>query len=165
MNSNGNKLFCTDCGHEWILTERGFLQATNGETYFSHAPDWYRWERENVKQQVYNGEYAIKTKARVEYLASSKQKFVNLGTVDFTHDEQGFTLKGTLDNGENFYFNRTVTSMYSCHIEYDFKGRGDAIDLADSNNTYFVFPDLYNHLTKIHFATEELFKKQTQENK
>ncbi len=165
MNSQGNKLFCTNCGHEWILNERGFLQATNGETYFNHVPDWYRWERENVRQQVYNGEYSISTKARVEYLASSKQKFVKIGTVDFTHNEQGFTLKGTLDNGEDFYFNRTVPSMYSCHVEYDFKGRGDAIDLANSENTYFIFPDLYNHLTKIHFATEELFKKQAQDTK
>lgn len=158
MNSNGNRLYCEECGHEWTLTETGFLQALNGETYFRHVPDWYRWERENVKKQILEGSYKIDTDARLERLVSSAKGFKKIGIVNFKHDENGFTLKGTLDNGEEFTFNRPVNTMYSCHIEYNFKKRGDAIDLADSNETYFVFPNLYNHLTKIHFATEELYK-------
>ena len=47
--------------------------------------------------------------------------------------------------------------MRSLHIEYDFKGRGDAIDLCTLDDTYFVFPlNAKNCLTKLHFATEEL---------
>lgn len=162
MSSNGNKLFCESCKHEWELTENGYLQAVNGDTYFKHVPDWYRWERENVRKQVENGEYGLQTKARLEHLVCSHKGFEEIGTVDFFHDRNGFTLKGKLHNGKEFNFNRPVSSMYSCHIEYDFKNRGDAIDLATQNDTYFVFPDLYNHLTKIHFATEEMFKFYTE---
>ena len=47
--------------------------------------------------------------------------------------------------------------MRSVHIEYDFKVRGDAIDLCTLDDTYFVFPlTARNVLTKLHFATEEL---------
>ena len=165
MNSEGNRLFCTECGHQWELTENGFLKAIEGETHFDHVPDWYRWERENVRKQVENGEYSVKAKARLEHIVSSAKGFKALGTVDFTHDQNGFTLKGVLDDGSEFEFNRPVSSMYSCHIEFDFKNRGDAIDLADSDNTYFVFPELYNHLVKIHFATEELHKFQAKSDK
>lgn len=66
-------------------------------------------------------------------------------------------MKGHFDDGETFEFNRNVSSMRSVHIEYDFKGRGDAIDLATLEDTYFVFPlTAKNILTKLHFATEEL---------
>ena len=52
--------------------------------------------------------------------------------------------------------------MYSCHIEYDYKKRGDAIDLATTDDTYFVFPlNSENMLTKLHLATEALYHKQT----
>ncbi len=160
MNSNGNEIFCEECGSKWELTSTGFLKGINVETYFDHVPDWYRWERENVKTQVLSGEYAVSAPARLEYIVSSAKGFKKIGDVNFTHDKNGFTLSGVLDDGTEFNFNRPVSSMYSCHVEFDFKGRGDAIDLASDTETYFVFPQLNNHLTKIHFATEELFRAQ-----
>ena len=48
--------------------------------------------------------------------------------------------------------------MYSCHVEYNFFDRGDAIDIATKDNTYFMYPKTArNAMTKIHFATEELY--------
>jgi hypothetical protein len=48
--------------------------------------------------------------------------------------------------------------MYSVHIEYDFLGRGDAFDIATEQTTYFMFlKTAQNYLTKMHFATEELY--------
>ena len=67
-------------------------------------------------------------------------------------------MQGKLDNGEDFDFNRTALSMYSVHIEYNYKGNGETIDLATQNETYFVQPEEQAHLTKIHFATEALHK-------
>ena len=158
MNSNGNKLFCEECKKEWFLNENGYLEAVGGETEFTHVPDWYKWERENVRKQIEEGTYSVTAPARLEKIVSSAVGFKKIGDVNFKHDKNGFTLSGTLDDGSEFNFNRPVDSMYSCHIEYDFKGRGDAIDLADVDETYFVYPQLYNHLTKIHLATEEMFK-------
>lgn len=157
MNSKDYTLWCEDCGHKWELTEYGKLKAVEGETYFEHAPDWYRWQRANVNREVEEGRYSFTDTVRLEHLKSSKEKFVDIGKVTLTHDTNGFTLSGKLYNGEDFYLNRSVESMYSCHVEYNFKNRGDAIDLPTHEDTYFVFPQNYdNVLTKIHFATEAL---------
>jgi len=141
------------------MDEYGRLHRTDGgEERFVHVPDWYRWERENVDKQVQDGTYSFVDEARLELLASSKERFRKLGTVKMTHDTDGFTLSGTLDDGKEFYLNRSAASMISCHIEYNFKGRGDAVDLATRDDTYWVFPlHADNVLTKLHFATEALY--------
>ena len=80
-----------------------------------------------------------------------------MGTAHVVHDENGFTFRGTVD-GKPFELNKPVSSMYSCHIEYDFLKRGDAFDIATDLTTYFMYPQTAkNCLTKIHFATEELY--------
>ncbi|MEE0840554.1 MAG: hypothetical protein U0L72_08465, partial [Acutalibacteraceae bacterium] len=45
MDSKGTELFCTHCNKKWRLNEDGTLTALNGETEFSHIPDWFEWER------------------------------------------------------------------------------------------------------------------------
>ena len=73
------------------------------------------------------------------------------------HDENGFTITGLVD-GQPFEVKKSVSSMYSVHIEYDFLGRGDAFDIATEKTTYFMFlKNAKNYLTKMHFATEELY--------
>ena len=48
--------------------------------------------------------------------------------------------------------------MYSVHIEYDFLNRGDAVDIATEETSYFMFlKNAKNYLTKMHFAQEELY--------
>ena len=99
-------------------------------------------------------------------MVNAKVGFRKLGDVTLSHGEDGFTVSGTLDNGEEFFLNRPVNTMRSVHVEYDFKKRGipapmDGIDLATHDDTYFVFPKTAkNVLTKLHFATEELNKAQ-----
>ena len=97
-------------------------------------------------------------------MVSARAGFEVLGSVTLTHNADGFRMEGTLESGEPFSFHRSTASMMSCHIEYDFKGRGDAIDLATLHDTYFVFPQTaHNVLTKLHFATEELHKAQQEQ--
>ncbi len=156
-NSKGTKLWCEHCGAEWQMNELGEMIRQGGENIFTHVPDWYNWERENVRQEVLNGTYKFEDTARLELLVNGRIGFRTVGKVTLTHDENGFTMQGDLGNGQKFSFNRTVSSMRSLHIEYDFKGRGDAIDLCNLDDTYFVFPlTAQNCLTKLHFATEEL---------
>ena len=45
------------CGKSYLLTELGELKADDGETEFSHIPDWYEWERECVRQEILDGTY------------------------------------------------------------------------------------------------------------
>ena len=46
MASKGTEIFCEECGKRWNLNEDGTLAALEGETEFSHVPDWFEWERE-----------------------------------------------------------------------------------------------------------------------
>jgi hypothetical protein len=59
MKSSGIHLSCDECGKVWELTELGYLKATEGETYFDHVPDWYKWERECVHQDILDGTYGF----------------------------------------------------------------------------------------------------------
>ena len=65
MTSFGTTLRCESCGKEWEMTELSELRAKEGETEFSHIPDWYEWERKNVRAEVERGEYCFRCKARV----------------------------------------------------------------------------------------------------
>lgn len=157
-DSKGTRIWCSACGANWEMDEFCQLHRTNGPDIFNHVPDWYRWERENVRKEVDEGRYHFEDTARLERLVNGKIGFTDLGTVKLVHDKNGFTMEGDILDG-HFEFNRSVASMRSVHIEYDFKGRGDAIDLCTLEDTYFVFPlTARNVLTKLHFAAEELHK-------
>ena len=163
MNSQDSKLWCEHCGKEWEMDYYGQLHCLNGEDIFNHVPDWYRWERENVKEEVRSGNYRFEDNVRIEELVSSHVGFSEIGEVKMVHDYNGITLSCDVP-GQEFYLNKPIESMASCHIEYNFKKRGvkkqgDAIDIATMDNTWFIYPlTAKNPLTKIHFAVEELYK-------
>ena len=52
MASKGIEIFCTECGKRWTLNEDGTLSANSEETEFTHVPDWFEWERKQVKHSV-----------------------------------------------------------------------------------------------------------------
>ena len=81
------------------------------------------------------------------------------------HDINGFSLKGKLYDGSDFELIKPATSMRSCHIEYDYKGRGDAIDIATLDDTWWVYPIHPCCLTKFNFATEAIFEKASNSRK
>ena len=163
-DSKDSRIWCSHCGASWEMDNYGQLHRENGPDVFTHVPDWYRWERENVRREVEEGRYRFEDMARLERMENGHIGFKTIGTVTLTHDKNGFTMHGDFGDGQTFDFNRTVASMRSVHIEYDFKGRGDALDLCTLEDTYFVFPlTARNVLTKIHFATEELHKLEEKE--
>lgn len=163
MNSKDDKLWCEHCKKEWEMDYYGQLHCINGEETFTHVPDWYRWERENVRNEVRSGNYYFEDLVRIDELVSSRVGFETIGEAKMIHDYNGITLTSDVA-GQEFYLNKPIESMASVHIEYDFKKRGvkepaDAIDIATLDNTWFVFPQTAtNPLTKIHFAVEELYK-------
>lgn len=157
MHSEGTKLWCNACGAAWEMDTLSRLNGVNTEAGFSHIPDWYRWEREEVRKEVQAGTYRFEDDVRVEDYYSTKVGFVHVGEAHVVHDENGFTFTGEVD-GKPFTLNKPVSSMYSVHIEYDFLNRGDAFDIATDETTYFMFlKTAKNYLTKMHFAQEELY--------
>ncbi len=163
MKSLGTILSCGACGKEWEMTELGELRAMEGETEFFHIPDWYEWERLNVRREVEKGTYSSgELPVRVDSLPNAKA-FIPLGKGTLVHDMNGFTVRGTDVDGDPFEMIKTVPSLYSCHIEYEYLGKyGDCVDLNTLEDTWYIYPDPSKcefAVTKMALATEELYNK------
>ena len=159
MASEGTKLFCRACKKTWEMTEYGQLEALEGETEFSHIPDWYEWERANVKKEVSEGRYSTgELKVSVESLPNAK-KFIPLGKGTMVHDMNGFRVKVKGEDGKEYEMIKEVPSMYSCHIEYRYLFKhGDCVDLNTLQDTWYVYPEGEDFaVTKMALATEELY--------
>lgn len=159
MTTKGTVLTCGHCCHEWEMSEYGELKAIEGETYFTHIPHWYEWQRKCVREEVENGTYLLTVPCKIKSLPNSKG-FINVGDGQLTHSPEGFTLTSNW-NGSNWELKIPSKSLYSVHIEYNYKvEHRDCIDLSTLNDTFFVYPKgLEFSVTKISLATEELFKK------
>ena len=157
MASAGTKLECKSCGKEWEMSELGELRALNGKTEFSHIPDWYEWEKDNVREEIENGSYYFKAPVKVCALPNSKG-YIKLGKGTLTHDMNGFVLEGKY-GGHAYRVEKSVPSLYSCHIEFNYLNKfGDCIDLNTLSDTYYIYPyDCDFSVTKVAMATEELF--------
>jgi len=163
MNSRGTEIFCESCGKHWQLTEYGQLQAVQGETEFHHPPDWYEWERANVRREIEAGTYFLECEVLVDSLPNS-DGFVPMGKGWLRHDMNGITLRGShLD--EQFEITKTVPSLYSIHIEYNYIDKKmDCIDISTLDDTYFVYPTTREvSVTKVALAVEELHKLMVRE--
>ena len=159
MQSQGATLICGNCNKAWQMSELGDLRAQTGATEFSHIPDWYEWQRANVALEVEAGTYSVDTTVRIESLPNSKGfvTFTELGRL--THSMDGFTLTGVY-GGESFTIDWPVWSQTACHIEYNYKNRGDCVDLSTLDDSFYLFPQDENiAVTKIALATEELFRR------
>ncbi len=160
MSSQGTGLFCTECGKRWNLNEDGTLAALEGETEFSHAPDWFEWERQQVQQQVERGEYAFCDEVDV-YSLPRCWRFEKLGSATLRHDpESGFVLEGTY-NGKSYRIQRLPLETNSLHIEYDYCyiKPFDCVDISTENDSFYCYPKKKNVVTKLAFATEAIYQR------
>ena len=157
MNSKGIHLFCEHCGKKWEYTELGELKALEGETEFSHIPDWYEWERDNVRKEVEAGTYHFEGDVHTSMMP--KDKFVPIGNGHLVHNMDGFTLTGEFE-GEKYKVVLPAGMHYGVHIEYEYLGKyGDCVDLNTLDNTYYVYPHGEDFaVTKFSLACEEIFK-------
>ena len=158
MSSGGSTLRCDACGRTWTMGEYGGLTADGGETEFPHIPDWYEWERAQVRAEVEAGTYFFEGPVTVDSLPNAR-RFIRLGEGMMLHGMDGFHVRGTAEDGEPFEMHKPVQSLYSCHIEYDYLGKhGDCVDLNTLEDTWYIYPhDVDFSVTKIALATEELY--------
>ena len=162
MASKGTEIFCTECGKRWNLNEDGTLSALEGETEFSHVPDWFEWEREQVRKQVEEGTYSFCDEVDV-YSLPRCWRFMHLGSAKLTHDrEKGFVLEGHY-NGEDYRIHRTPVETNSLHIEYDYCYIKplDCVDISTEKDSFYCYPKQENVVTKLAFATEEIYRLNT----
>ncbi|MGD9887547.1 MAG: lysophospholipid acyltransferase family protein [Bacilli bacterium] len=157
MNSNGIEIWCEHCHKRWEIDVSGELKAIDGETEFSHIPDWFEFQREQVKKQVLEGTYVFEDEVIVDWLPNAKG-YIRLGKAHLKHDLDGFVLSN-LENEPEFRLEKPTLSLYSLHIEFDYFKKGDCLDLSTLDDTYYLFPQTKaNVVTKIQFAVEEIYK-------
>ena len=161
MVSHGSVIECTNCGKQWNLDELGHLAAVkgtgDGKTEFSRIPDWYEWERSNVRREVEAGTYSFECTAHVDTLP--KDRYIPLGKAHLVHNMEGFTLSGRYE-GKEYEVKWPASELYSCHIEYEYLGKfGDCVDLNTLTDTFYIYPeDCGFSVTKFSLATEELYR-------
>lgn len=159
MASEGTEIFCAECGKRWNLGEDGTLTALEGETEFSHIPDWFDWERQQVCEQIARGEYAFEDEVDV-YSLPRCWRFTHLGKAKITHDpENGFILEGHY-NGAPYRVQRTPIENNSLHVEYDYCyiKPYDCFDISTDKDSFYCYPTKPNVITKLGFAVEELYR-------
>ncbi len=167
MDSKDNILFCKHCGKKWEYSTLGELKAIDGETEFSHIPDWYEWEREQVRKEVEAGRYYFESEVHVDALPNA-DKFIHLGKAKLIHSMDGFHLTGYYkENDEHYSLDIPSSTTYSVHIEYEYLGKfGDCVDLNTLEDTLYVYPECEKFaVTKISLACEEIYKLLTKKEK
>ena len=159
MGTQGAEIFCRSCGKRWFLQENGQLKATEGETEFPHIPDWFEWEREQVKKQIEDGTYRYEDEVDV-YSFPRCWRFLPLGRAKVCHDfENGFTIHGHY-RGRDYRVHRPAKGMNSLHVEYDFHRfrKENCFDISTETDSFYCYPTNPDIITKLAFATEEIYK-------
>ena len=159
MRSEGAEIYCTECGKRWELLECGSLKAKEGETEFSHVPDWFEWERAEVRAEIESGSYSFTDEVEV-YSLPRCWKFEDLGKATLTHTpDEGFLLMGHY-RGKDYRICRQPLQTNSLHVEYDFPHIKpfDCVDISTEDDSFYCFPKKENVVTKLSLATEEIYK-------
>lgn len=179
MASRGTRLSCECCGSSWEMDEYGRMQLQKScqddavsinkkeafndssrvsDIDFSHIPNWYEWEREEVHAEIEAGKYSFDCRVRIEALPNAVN-FIDCGSGRLVHKAEGFYLTfreyGEKEEKTMFFDSK---SMISIHTEYDYRGKGQCVTLSTVDNTYFLFPEEEGfNATKIQFATEYFY--------
>lgn len=154
MEGKGIHLTCHACNKQWTMDEYGQLQANEGETYYPHIPDWYKWERACVRKELEDGTYLLDTDVDIS-VQVNLDGVCDIGSGHLRHDLDGFHLlsaDGKLDYKQGPAFSHT---LYSDYYWYEI---GDVIGIGNNEYSYFCFPKGNESVTKARLATEELYK-------
>lgn len=151
----GTILTCNECGKKYELDEYGYMSASSGDTEFSHIPDWYKWEREEVKKEILSGEYNLDVEVDIYVMVDMKCLYY-VGNGNLTHGVEGFHLIGC--DGQIDYIQKPKAS-YTLNADYYWYELGDVISIGNSKILYYCFPKYKKDIvTKTRLATEEIYK-------
>ncbi len=169
MLGQGTKLSCRHCGNAYELTEYGHLKPIteknsgldelqtpiSPENTFTHIPDWYRWERDCVRQEILSGTYRMEIPVAIYMLVNTK-RICQVGEGTLTHSGDGFHLTGC--EGKLDYRQEPISS-YSLYSDFFWYEIGDMISIGNERVQYYCFPqDCGDIVAKARLATEELYK-------
>lgn len=155
MEASGATLSCTECGKTWYMDEYGQLEGDDGRTEFSSIPEWSRWERDIVRERIRNGTYYFEDTVRVETLPNSR-KFYKQGEGKLVQTPEGTKLICTC-YGKEVTIDKPGIALESMHIEYDYLGNGDCVDISIPEDSFWCYLSKKDVITQLAFATEEIY--------
>ena len=145
---------CHACGKQYELTELGYLKAIDGDTKFDHIPDWYDWERQQVRKELEEGTYRLERNVKIGVMVDFKAIYM-VGDGKLVHDTEGFHLTGC--DGKLDYYQGPLAN-YGLYADYLWYEIGDVICIGNRDVLYYCFPDGGDCVAKTRMATEELYK-------
>ena len=154
MVGEGVHLTCGNCGKKWELTSLGELKSVSGTTKFSHIPDWYKWERACVREELENETYNLETDVKISMMVDYKAIY-NVGEGKLIHNNNGFSLVGC--NGRLNY-EQSPLSSYGLYADYYWYQIADVICIGNKDALYYCFPKDNIPVAKARMAAEELYK-------
>lgn len=151
----GVTLTCRNCGYTYELTETGWLKCLSGNAAFTHIPNWYAWERGQVRHELEKGTYRMQADVDIGVMVDYKAIYM-VGKGKLTHDTDGFRLTGC--SGKLNYVQGPLAS-YSLYSDYYWYEIGDVICIGNRDVQYYCFPkNCGDVVAKTRLATEELYK-------
>ena len=154
MVGKGTGITCGACGKRHELTVLGELKAVEGQTVISHIPDYYRWEREQVRQEILDGTYLLDADVEIAMQVDYKAIY-KVGEGHLVHNNSGFHLTGC--DGKLDY-TQPPQACFGLYADYYWYEMGDVICIGDTDIHYFCFPKNGESVAKIRLATEEMYK-------
>ena len=153
----GTTLTCHSCGKVYTLTELGALEAEDAA--FTHVPDWYAWQRQEVKKELEEGTYRLDTDVEIGIMVDYNAIYM-VGDGHLIHDAEGFRLTGC--DGKLSYTQGPL-SCYGLYADYYWYEIGDMICIGNRDALYYCFPKGSGDVVaKTRLATEELYKLKKQ---
>ena len=151
----GIALTCQNCGKVYTLTEYGYLDAADGNAAFTHIPDWYAWQRQQVRKELEDGTYLLDAKVRIGVMVDYSAIYM-VGNGRLIHNCDGFHLTGC--DGQLDY-TQPALSCYGLYADYYWYEIGDMICIGNNDVLYYCFPqDCGDVVAKTRLAAEELYK-------
>lgn len=156
MHGEGTTITCRACGDKHELTETGFLKNLSGNNTFTHIPDWYDWQRKEVRAGLQDGSYSLDVDVDI-YVLKDLKCIYKVGDGHLHHDGSGFYLEGC--DGKLQYEQKPKAS-YSLYADYYWYEIGDMICIGNMKCLYYCFPkdQSLDVVAKTRIATEELYK-------
>ena len=146
---------CHNCGKQYELTEYGEIRATDGDSAFTHVPEWYSWQRDQIRQELSGGTYRLQTQVDIGIMVNFKAIYM-VGQGELIHDSNGFTLTGC--DGKLNYTQGPLAN-YGLYADYLWYEIGDVICIGNNDVLYYCFPkDSGDVVAKTRMAAEELYK-------
>ena len=151
----GIHLTCHNCGKVYELTELGELQALDGQPAFTHIPNWYTWQRGQVRNSLEEGTYRMEARVDIGMMVDYKAIYM-VGSGKLIHDENGFHLTGCHGKLE---YEQLPLACYSVYSDYHWYEIGDVICIGNKDALYYCFPrGSGDVVAKTRLAAEELYK-------